>query len=288
MPRAKTAALWTELTLEERRERRRLRREKQREDNVKRGAKMHAARLKSEANGAKLIPQHKQSIFVGCSGWRYWKWRGSFYDGVPQNDWFGHYLKKFDTVEINAFVLLLADRCRRSGLAPSARQENVRLYDQGLRAHHPHQEVQGHENSRKGFWHDLGYPRRPDGLFLVSVASELSLHQNRLKDIVSQLDPRVATSWNSGTPVGGMKKFTAPSARQVSSSALAAARACPMSSSRPPMRFTSACMAPSVGIGTITRRPSSRYGRAGSRPAARNARGSISIMITMPMPPKTR
>jgi len=35
-------------------------------------------------------------------GWRYWKWRGSFYDGVPQNDWFGHYLKKFDTVEINA------------------------------------------------------------------------------------------------------------------------------------------------------------------------------------------
>ena len=53
MPRAKTAALWTELTLEERRERRRLRRVKQREDNIKRGAKMHAARLKSEANGAK-------------------------------------------------------------------------------------------------------------------------------------------------------------------------------------------------------------------------------------------
>jgi hypothetical protein len=53
MPRAKTAALWTELTLEARRERRRLRRVKQREDNVKRGAKMHAARLKSEANGAK-------------------------------------------------------------------------------------------------------------------------------------------------------------------------------------------------------------------------------------------
>ena len=53
MPRAKTAALWTELTLEARRERRRLRRMKQREDNVKRGAKMHAARLKSEANGAK-------------------------------------------------------------------------------------------------------------------------------------------------------------------------------------------------------------------------------------------
>ena len=32
------------------------------EGNVKRGAKMHAARLKSEANGAKRISQHKQSI----------------------------------------------------------------------------------------------------------------------------------------------------------------------------------------------------------------------------------
>ena len=52
MPRADTAAQWTELTLEERRERRRLRREKQREDNVKRAAKMHAARLKIDAKTA--------------------------------------------------------------------------------------------------------------------------------------------------------------------------------------------------------------------------------------------
>jgi uncharacterized protein YecE (DUF72 family) len=92
----------TELTLEERRERRRLRREKQREDNVKRAAKMHDARLKSEAGSVKSLPPFKQSVFVGCSGWRYWKWRDSFYEGVPQNDWFKHYLKSFDTVEINA------------------------------------------------------------------------------------------------------------------------------------------------------------------------------------------
>jgi len=62
MTPAKPVSPRTELTLEERRERRKLRREKQREDNVKRAAKMHAARLKSEANGAKRISQHKQSI----------------------------------------------------------------------------------------------------------------------------------------------------------------------------------------------------------------------------------
>ena len=102
MPRAKTPAEWTELTVEERRERRRLRREKQREDNVKRAAKIHAARLKGETNIARTIADHRQEVFVGCSGWRYWIWRESFYEGVSQNDWFPHYLKSFDTVEINA------------------------------------------------------------------------------------------------------------------------------------------------------------------------------------------
>jgi uncharacterized protein YecE (DUF72 family) len=102
MPRAETAALSTEMTLEERRERRRLRREKQREDNVRRAAKMHAARVKAETELTKPAPAFRQSAFVGCSGWRYWKWRDSFYTGVPQPDWFEHYLKSFDTVEINA------------------------------------------------------------------------------------------------------------------------------------------------------------------------------------------
>jgi len=102
MPRAAKTALLTELTLEERREQRRLRREKQRGDNVKRAAKMHAARLKMEAKPRPAPVELKQSVFVGCSGWRYWKWRDSFYEGVPQNDWFARYLMSFDTVEINA------------------------------------------------------------------------------------------------------------------------------------------------------------------------------------------
>jgi uncharacterized protein YecE (DUF72 family) len=32
----------------------------------------------------------------------YWKWRDSFYGGVRQEHWFEHYLKRLDTVEINA------------------------------------------------------------------------------------------------------------------------------------------------------------------------------------------
>jgi hypothetical protein len=100
MPPAITTTRGPELTLEERRERRRLRREKQREDSVHRAAKMHAAGLKMEATSLKTTAELKASLYIGCSGWRYWKWRDSFYAEVPQPDWFKHYLKRFDTVEI--------------------------------------------------------------------------------------------------------------------------------------------------------------------------------------------
>jgi len=39
---------------------------------------------------------------IGCSGWVYKHWRGSFYPaGLRQADWFRHYAGVFDTVEIN-------------------------------------------------------------------------------------------------------------------------------------------------------------------------------------------
>ena len=39
---------------------------------------------------------------VGCSGWQYKHWRGSFYPGgLPVSRWFEHYATVFDTVEVN-------------------------------------------------------------------------------------------------------------------------------------------------------------------------------------------
>ncbi|WP_247339513.1 MULTISPECIES: DUF72 domain-containing protein [unclassified Bradyrhizobium] len=102
MPRPAAAPVIKELTPEERRERRQVRREKQRENNIARAAKMHQSRLKMESEGLKSAPSLKKTVFVGCSGWRYWKWRDSFYAEVPQPDWFEHYASAFDTVEINA------------------------------------------------------------------------------------------------------------------------------------------------------------------------------------------
>lgn len=41
-------------------------------------------------------------IRVGCSGWLYRHWRGSFYPAdLPQGRWLEHYASVFDTVEVN-------------------------------------------------------------------------------------------------------------------------------------------------------------------------------------------
>jgi uncharacterized protein YecE (DUF72 family) len=103
MLRAKTAKT-SELTREERRARRLLRREKQRKDNIGRAAKMHAARLRWERAGrSHQNALLKAPVYVGCSGWFYWKWRGSFYpEGLPTGEWFPHYAKRLRSVEINA------------------------------------------------------------------------------------------------------------------------------------------------------------------------------------------
>jgi uncharacterized protein YecE (DUF72 family) len=42
------------------------------------------------------------AIRIGCSGWNYRHWRGTFYpDKLPVKRWFEYYSEHFDTVEIN-------------------------------------------------------------------------------------------------------------------------------------------------------------------------------------------
>jgi uncharacterized protein YecE (DUF72 family) len=44
-----------------------------------------------------------KDVRVGCSGWSYGDWRGSFYPArTPSSRWLAHYASVFDTVEVNA------------------------------------------------------------------------------------------------------------------------------------------------------------------------------------------
>lgn len=97
----------TPLTKEERRLRRAAKRDKQRQANIGRARKMHVARIALEKTGeivsAKPRSEKRRQIYVGCSGWFYWHWKGAFYPAdLPTSQWFAHYAKAFKTVELNA------------------------------------------------------------------------------------------------------------------------------------------------------------------------------------------
>jgi uncharacterized protein YecE (DUF72 family) len=48
---------------------------------------------------------------IGCSGWNYRDWRGTFYpQGLPARRWLEHYAERFDTVEVNATFYRLPTR----------------------------------------------------------------------------------------------------------------------------------------------------------------------------------
>jgi uncharacterized protein YecE (DUF72 family) len=84
----------------ERRAKRQERRDKQRLANVGRAEKMHVARVAAAVKSPPKKPPPK--VNIGCSGWFYWHWKWHFYEGVPTGEWFAHYAKSFQTVELNA------------------------------------------------------------------------------------------------------------------------------------------------------------------------------------------
>jgi uncharacterized protein YecE (DUF72 family) len=59
-------------------------------------------------------------VRIGCSGWNYASWRGTFYPaGTPASRWLEHYASVFDTVEVNSTFYRLA---RREAVANWVRQ----------------------------------------------------------------------------------------------------------------------------------------------------------------------
>lgn len=57
------------------------------------------------------MPRHRIAARIGCSGWQYKHWRGSFYPAtLPQKKWLDYYAEHFDTVEINNTFYRLPER----------------------------------------------------------------------------------------------------------------------------------------------------------------------------------
>jgi uncharacterized protein YecE (DUF72 family) len=191
-PKAKAAAKPL-LTREERRAKREARRAKQREDNVGRAAKMHAARLaweRDEPRTAKPAISSTPHVNVGCSGWFYWHWRGGFYPSeMPTSRWFEHYSKHFKTVELNApFYSWPTTAAVQAWVRQAGRRKCVYTVKASELITHVKRFV-GTKTLVQDFGHiaDLLGPRM--GCFLFQLPPSFHYTRARLDRILSQLDP---------------------------------------------------------------------------------------------------
>lgn len=182
------------LTREERRARRHARRAKQRDGNVARAAKMHAARIAWERDArveasAPGTPSRTQ-VHVGCSGWFYWHWRGGFYPSdLPTNRWFEHYSQHFKNVELNApFYSWPTTAAVQAWVRQSGRRKFIYTIKASELITHVKRFI-GTKTLVKDFGHiaDILGPRM--GCFLFQLPPSFHYSRARLDRILSQLDP---------------------------------------------------------------------------------------------------
>jgi uncharacterized protein YecE (DUF72 family) len=188
----------------ERRAKREARREKQRQANAGRAAKMHEARLDSDFAPIRGLDE-KQTLFIGCSGWFYWDWRGRFYpDDLPTSQWFEHYAKRFNTVELNApFYSWPTVATVRTWL----RQAGRRKFTYTVKVSELITHVKRFEETEE-LVKDFGYIAdllgRRMGCFLFQLPPSYDYSPERLETILRQLEPgrrnvvefRHKTWWN--------------------------------------------------------------------------------------------
>jgi uncharacterized protein YecE (DUF72 family) len=278
------------LTPEERRARRALRRERQRKDNVGRAAKMRAARRQMEAaNSERSASTLTPSAFVGCSGWFYWKWRGLFYpEELPTNEWFKHYAKRFDTVEINASFYSWPTVANVKTWKHQAAKQNF-VYTVKVCEHITHiKKFKGTKTLVKDFGMIADILDGHMGCFLFQLPPSYRYTKARLSAILGQLDPirrnvvefRHKSWWKEEVYAAFRKNGTI--------FAHAAPRDFRTNWFGQRTRSTCACTARSVGTGTIILRRSSFIGLKESGQAAQNEHGSISTTILEPTPHETR
>ncbi|HEV2840364.1 MAG TPA: DUF72 domain-containing protein [Chthoniobacterales bacterium] len=181
-------------TREDRRAKRDARRAKQRENNVGRAAKMHAARLAWERdNGPRpgaAASSAATQVHVGCSGWFYWHWRGNFYPAeLPTNRWFEHYSKHFKTVELNApFYSWPTPATVQSWIRQAGRRRFVYTVKASELITHV-KRFAGTKTLVKDFGHIADLLGSRMGCFLFQLPPSFHYTRSRLDRILAQLDP---------------------------------------------------------------------------------------------------
>lgn len=164
-------------------------RDKQREASIARAEKMHALRLQQAFPSATVEPGNP--YHVGCSGWFYWHWRDSFYPAdIDRSQWFHHYTRHFDTVELNAPFYSWPTLATVKTWIRQAEHSETFLYTVKVSdlITHVHK-FEGTEELVRDFGTIADLLGRRFGCFLFQLPPSFSYRPDRLRSIVDQLDP---------------------------------------------------------------------------------------------------
>ncbi len=175
-----------------RRAARNAKREKQRLASYGRAEKMHLARLENQTpahiGDAPSVPGR---FHVGCSGWFYWHWRGIFYpEEIPRTEWFRHYAKNFDTVELNAPFYSWPTIATVKNWIRQAQHSEELLYTVKVSELITH--IKQFVDTKElvlDFGHIADLLGHRFGCFLFQLPPSFTFTKDRLQAIVSQLDP---------------------------------------------------------------------------------------------------
>lgn len=170
-------------------------REQERQQSTLRAKEMRSARLVWESThdrvsvpGPPALPA--PLIHVGCSGWFYWHWRGVFYpDSLPTRSWFEHYLRRFDTVELNAPFYSWPTRATVQGWI---RQAGRRKFVYTIKVSELITHVKRFTGTKRmvgDFGHIADLLGSRMGCFLFQLPPSFHYTPARLRGILTQLDP---------------------------------------------------------------------------------------------------
>jgi hypothetical protein len=221
---------------------------------------MHLARIEGEKSAKGPPGGHEGQdgqVYIGCSGWFYWHWRGAFYPAeLPTSGWYKHYAGRFKTVELNApFYSWPTVATVNSWIRQAGRRDFVYTVKVCELITH----IKRFSGTKQlvrdfGLIADLLGPRM--GCFLFQLPPSFHYTPARLKRILGQLDHRRRNVVDSGTRAGGTRRSTARFGRPAPFFALAAAPGSRMNSSRPRTTSTFVSTAQSNGTGMIIQKRS--------------------------------
>lgn len=165
-------------------------------------------------------------IYLGCSGWFYWHWRGGFYPSeMPTKDWFKHYASKFKTAKINApFYLWPSSANVRTWIRQAGRSKFIYTVKVSELITHV-ERFTGTKILVRDFGHIADLLRQRMGCFLFQLPPSFHYSPARLNGLSPNWTRLVKTLLNSDAEVGGTRKRIQPFELRPLSSARAAVHA---------------------------------------------------------------